>query len=402
MPIFSYKAKDKQGKITEGRVDAPSESVAAEVLTEKGLDLLVLTRAAKVSWLQFLEKFLNRISARDLVIFTRQLSVMISANVPLVQALRVMVRQTSNEKLRVVLADIANEVDGGARLSQALSHFPQVFDELFVNIVKSGETSGRLDEVLNYLADEEEKDYNLYKKIQGIMIYPLIIFGGLLIVGGLMIILAVPKLVAFFREADVELPLATRALIAFSDFLVNYWWLVILLIVVIALLLRVYLKTDKGGRQLDYLKLKLPAFGKLYQKIYLVRFARSLATLISGGVRITNSLKISAGVVKNKVYYDLIMRTAKEVEDGNSISVVFSQSKDVPLMVSQMLVIGEETGKVDQVLDRMASFYAREIDNMVDNLVSLIGPIVIIFMGILVLIIFAAVILPMYQLAGQI
>ena len=317
------------------------------------------------------------------------------------QALRVMVKQTENDNLRAVLADVANEVDGGARLSQAFSHHPHVFNNLFSNIVKSGETSGRLDEVLNYLADEQEKDYDLLKKIQGIMIYPIIVFGGLIVVGGVMMTLAIPKMVAFFEEADVELPLVTKILVNLSGFLTDYWWLVILIAVVIILLLNIFLKTNKGRRQVDYLKLKIPIFGKLYQKIYLVRFARSLATLISGGVRITNSLRISAGVVNNKVYYDIIMRTAKEVEDGNSISAVFAQSKVIPVMVSQMLVIGEETGKVDQVLKKMADFYTREINHVVNNLIGLIEPIVIIVMGLIVGVIFAAVILPMYQLAGQ-
>jgi len=399
MPLFIYKARASKGKVVEGKVEAPSETAAAEILAEKGLDILVLSKTKKSSLIQSIEDQLNRVSARDLVIFTRQLSVEVSANVPLVQALRVLIRQTSSVKLKMILAEVTAEVDGGARLSQALSRFPDVFNELYTNIIKSGETSGRLDEVLNYLADEQERDYDLTKKIQGIMAYPIIVFILLLLVGGFILVLAVPHLTNFFSEAKAELPLVTRALIGFSDFVASYWWLIILIILVVVVSLRFYVKTERGRRKTDRLKLKIPVFGGLYQKIFLVRFARSMATLMRGGVRVTQSLQIAAKVVNNMVYYDIIMKAAKEVEGGNSISMVFAQSKEVPLMVSQMLAIGEETGKVDQVLEKMSNFYSREVDNLVNNLIRLIEPIIIIIMGVVVAIVYASVMIPMFRLS---
>ena len=397
MPIFKYKAFDQAKKSQEGMVDAASREYVEEILKEKRLTIVSITEMS-VSKNTVLN-FLNRVSGKDIVIFSRQFSVLISANVAMVQALKILIDQTNNVNLKMVVSEIADEVDAGAALSEALGKRPKVFNNFYVSVVKSGETSGKLDEVLNYLADEMEKDYDMMSKIKGAMIYPAFILCSLIAVGVVMMIFVVPKLTAILTESGATLPITTRILIGTSGFMVNYWWLLILIIVGLFFFIKFYISRPEGKRQLDYLKLRLPIFGHLFQLIYLVRFTRSMNTLIVGGVTIASSLKVASEVVGNTIYQELIDETIKEVEDGNSISSVFVTSKTIPKMVSQMLSIGEKTGKMDVILERITDFYGREIGNMVANLMSLMEPIIMVVMGVAVGIMVAAVILPMYSLA---
>ena len=246
-----------------------------------------------------------------------------------------------------------------------------------------------------------EKDYDLTAKIKGAMIYPLFIVFGLVAVGIVMMIFVVPKLTSILTEAGTELPLATKILITTSNILSNYWWLLVIILIAGIFGFRFYTKTPVGKRQFDFLMLRLPIFGKLLQRIYLVRFTRSMNTLIVGGVTITKSLRIVAEVVGNEIYKDLIIKTSEEVEDGNSISSVFVDSDEIPKMVSQMMSIGEKTGKLDVILAKITDFYTREIKNVVANLMTLIEPIVMVVMGIAVGIMVAAIILPMYDMASK-
>ncbi len=345
--------------------------------------------------------FINRIPPKDLVVFSRQLSVMISAEVPIVQALKVLVRQTVNKNLQRIVANIAADVEGGAKFSIALSRYPEVFSNFFVNIVRSGETTGKLDEVLDYLATQQEKDYDLVSKIKGAMIYPVFILFGLVTVGVIMMIFVIPKLTAILKESGAALPLSTKILIATSDFMKNYWWLLLILLVGVAAGIKYLISFPLGRKYWDTLKIKVPIFGQLFRRIYMVRFTRGLATLLTGGVEIVASLKISAEIVGNAVYKDLILETVKEVEDGNPITTVFAKSKEIPVMVSQMLGIGEQTGKIDVILNKLTDFYSREIENLVRNLTTIMEPLIMLLMGVAVGIMVSAIILPMYNLATQ-
>ncbi|PIY78507.1 MAG: secretion system protein, partial [Parcubacteria group bacterium CG_4_10_14_0_8_um_filter_35_7] len=219
--------------------------------------------------------------------------------------------------------------------------------DFYVNIVGSGETIGKLDKVLHYLADQQEKDYDLMSKIKGAMIYPIFVLMAMAGIGVVMMIFVIPKLTDVLKETGGDLPMATKILMGASDFMIHYWWLLLGGVIVLAVTVRVFLKTPAGKKFFDYFLLKLPIFGKLFQRIYLIRFTRSLATLVVGGVALTKGLKITAGIVGNTVYRDLITRTIKEVEEGNSISTVFMESKEMPQMVSQMLIVGEKTGRID-------------------------------------------------------
>lgn len=400
MPYFRYKAQDETGEQTEGIIQAASQNVAADILTEKGFTIVSMALEKRGILEQSLG-FLNRVKIRDLVIFSRQLSVTVSATIPLVQGLRILVGQTESPVLKMVISEVADDVEGGAKLSSALSRHPEVFSEFFINIIKSGETSGKLDEVLNYLADQQEKDYDLLSKIKGAMIYPVFIISGLGIVGALMMIFVVPQLTAILSETGVELPWSTKMLIFTSGFLASWWWAIIIGVVLIILLMRMLTKQGKGKYYLDAFKFKLPVFGQLFKRIVIIRFTRSLHTLTTGGVALTKSLQIVADVVDNEVYRKLIQETMLEVEDGNPLATVFLKSKDVPPMVSQMLNLGEKTGRLDDILDKLANFYTRELNNMVDNLVTLLEPLIMLVMGVAVGVLVSAIILPLYSLASS-
>ena len=270
-----------------------------------------------------------------------------------------------------------------------------------MNIVRSGESSGKLDEVLEYLADEMEKSYDMVAKIRGAMIYPIFITSGLIGVGVVLMVYVIPNLTAILQETGAELPISTRIVIGASEFLTKYLVMIIVFLIAFIIAMKYYLKTYTGKKQLDILKLKMPVFGKLFKYIYLMRFTRSLSTLLKGGVTITKSLEITADVVGNIIYRELILDTLEAINDGNPLAQVLEASSYVPKMVPQMISVGEKTGKIDSVLDRITTFYSRETNNMLDNLSKLMEPAIMVLMGVGVGIMVAAVLLPMYNLASQ-
>lgn len=400
MPVYKYKALNSEKKTISGLVEAASEDEAIELLRDNELSIVSLNEESKGIKKNVL--VFGGVKVKDVVVFSRQFSVLVSANVTLVQSLKLLVDQTKSPKLQMVISEIANEVDGGARLSDSMAKHPKVFSGFYVNIVKSGETSGKLDEVLNYLADELEKDYDMTSKIKGAMIYPAFVMSGLGVVGAVMMIVIVPKLTGMMQETGGELPVATRILISVSNFLAGYWWFILILMASSFFGSKYFYATPLGKKFFGTLILRLPIFGKLFQRIYLVRFTRSLQTLLMGGVSITKALSIVADVVNNYVYKTLIDETRKEIEEGNSISTVFLKSKEIPSMVTQMMAIGEKTGRLDTILGRITDFYTREVNNIVANLMTLMEPIIMVIMGIGVGIMVAAVIMPMYNMAQQV
>jgi len=401
MPFFDYTAVTGEQKQVQGVVDAATLDVAMSTLTDKGLLVVSLKARSEKQGLGSELGFFNRVKVKDVVVFSRQLSVMVSATVPVVQALRILIKQIDNVLLKIIVSEVADAVDGGARLSDAFGRYPKVFSHFYVSMIRSGETAGKLDEVLSYLADQQEKDYDLMSKTRGAMIYPAFILFSLGAVGIVMMVYVVPKLTAILKETGAELPITTRLLMGTSDFLASFWWVIVLVFGGAAVALTYYRRSEAGRKQLDYLVLKMPIFGPvILQKIFLVRFTRSLSTLLAGGVSISEALKITGEVVGNEVYRDLILRTVKEVEDGNSIATVFQTSEVMPTMVSQMLAVGEQTGRIDVVLVKLSDFYSREVDNAVANLVTLIEPLVLVLMGVAVAIMVAAIMLPMYNMAS--
>ncbi|TSC56727.1 MAG: hypothetical protein G01um101418_613 [Parcubacteria group bacterium Gr01-1014_18] len=400
--LFDYKGTEKDGAEIYGVVEAGSEEEASVLLEDEGIFVVSITpRGSNILSRLVGFEFRAKVGRKDVVIFSRQLSVMISATLPIVKALRILVRQTESVGLKRIVSEIADDIEAGSKLSLAFAKHPGVFDNFYVNMVRSGETSGKLGDVLSFLADQQEKDYDLMSKIKGAMIYPVFILTGLFVVGIIMMVWVVPKITELVRDLGSELPLSTRILISVSDFMVSYWWVVVLLVVGGIVGARFYFRTQEGQRNKDWLLLRIPIFKNMFQKIYLVRFTRGLSTLIVGKVPLTLALTVVAGLVGNRIYEELILNTIKEVEDGNSISTVFAKSPVIPNMLTNMLSVGEQTGRLEEVLDKMTDFYGRELDNMIANLVSLIEPLILVIMGVGVGGMVAAVLMPMFNLASQ-
>lgn len=398
MSTFKYRAKDGQGRMVSGKVEAPSVAQAEEALNERSLEITLLEEIPERFHLPLI---LRRVGARDLVIFSRQLATLVGANVPLVQSLKTMVVQTANPELKRMLSGVSDEVASGTKLSIALSRHSRVFSSFFVNMIKSGETAGRLSEVLNYLADQEEKEYDLVSKVRGAMMYPAFIISGMVVVGVILLVFVIPKLTAVLIESGATLPLTTRMLIGTSKFAQGYWWLILLVLIGGAVGFKFGLRRADFREVVDKFMLRIPVMGPLLQRIYLARITRSLQILLSGGVDVVGALEVVGGVVGNAYYARMIQETRREVSDGNSITSVMVQSSLVPPMVTQMLAVGEETGKLTAILEKLTQFYTREVDNGVTTLVSVIEPLLMVVIGIGVGLVVSSIILPMYQLAGQ-
>lgn len=400
MAIFKYKARNAKGKVKSGIDISVSESELISRYRRKEFEIISLSPGDNDLETR-VRLILERPKPKDLVIFARQFSVMISANVPVVESLLILIEQTNNFSLKKIISDIAFEVDAGALLSDSFAKRPKLFSNFFVNIIRSGETSGKLDEVLSYLADEMEKNYDMSAKVRGAMIYPIFILCGLVGVAIVLMIYVIPNLTSVLTESGAELPFATRVVIGASNFFTNYLFLIVILSAAAIFLINLYLKTYNGRRNFDHLKLRLPIFGTLFQYIYLMRFTRSLSTLLKGGVTITKSLEVVAEVVSNIIYQEILLETLESINDGNPLSTVMENEPVIPKMVPQMISVGERTGKIDVVLDKITDFYGRETDKMLANLSSLMEPIIMTIMGVGVGIMVAAVIMPMYQMASQ-
>ena len=400
MAIFSYKARTKTGKLKKGNIVTVNEDEAVKSLNRRGLAVQYLRETS--GDLEYkINVFLNPVKAKDLIVFSRQFSIMITANVPIVEALLVIIEQTSNIKFKSMLSQVAYDVDNGAFLSDALKKHPKVFSEFYSNVVKAGETSGKLDDVLNYLSDEIEKDYDLTKKFKGALIYPAFIIAGLTIVGLVFVFFVLPELTKMLEETGATLPLSTRIVIGLTNFLQDYYILVFGSIIALVIFLRYYFRTKKGKRNRDILLVKMPILGPIFRLVYLVRFCRSLGTLLKGGVSITKSMEIVGDIVRNTVYKEIIQETVENINEGGSIVSVLERSDYVPKMIPEMMSVGERSGRLDEVLEETAKFYDKEVNGKLANLNTILEPVIMVVMGIGVGIMVSAVILPMYNIASQ-
>ncbi len=387
--------------MVQGMIDANSDEMVAGLLTEKNLTVIAIEKRRLNAWHFDLSFIFNRVNTKDLVVFFRQLAVMIDANMPIVKALRILVRQTHNPTLKMVIAGLADEVEGGNSLSSGMDAFPEVFTPFFVNIIKSGETSGRLSQVMNYLADQKEKDYDLESNLKGAMIYPAFIISALIVVGFIVMTFVIPKMTSMIVESGAKMPFITQVLISVSSFFAHFWWLIIAMALIAVFAISISLRTEKGSKLFDLMKIRMPIFGNMFKYIYIVRICRSLNTLLKGGVPISRGLEVVRDVVDNKVYFEVLSNTIKEVSEGNSIAEGFAISEDIPVMVYQMIGVGEEIGKLEEILEKITDFYSREINNNVKNLSSMIEPLIMVVLGITVGLFVAAIILPMWQLSAS-
>ncbi len=402
MAIFDYRAKDRSGETIRGAIDAPTENVAVDLLKEQDLIILAINERKRTTLFQSSLGIFNRVPRKAVVVFARQLAVMISATVPIVSALRILVKQTEQITFKIIISEIADEVDGGAKLSASLARYPHVFSEFFIHMIRSGETTGKLDETLNYLADQQEKDYDLVSKVKGAMIYPIIIMSGMLVVGILMMTFVIPKLTATLLEGGAEIPPVTKFLIAVSNFLTHQWWVFLIIVIGLVTGYRFFSRLPQGKEKIDRFKLHAPIFGPIFERIYLVRFSRALATLLVSGIPLTKALEIVGDVVGNTVYKNVITKTITDIEGGGSIATVMLKTKDIPPMLPSMMTVGEQTGKLDLILEKLANFFAKELENVINNLVTLIEPLILVVMGVGVVVLILGILLPLYNLSSSI
>ncbi len=405
MPTFAYKALDKGGTEVAGTLDAENERLALGRLRDMGY-LPLEVREEKVAKGGVLDTFLGifagkRVKGKDIVTFTRQLSTLIDAGLPLLRSLNVLGEQTENPNFKIQIKDIASSVQGGNTFSDALAQHPKTFNKLYVNMIKAGEAGGVLEVVLNRLAEFSEKDQAVKAKVKGAMVYPaLVIMVGVGVVLFLTIAI-IPTFVGMFEEVGVILPLPTRIMMGLSDFLRSFWWMNLLAVIALAVIYKMWVKKDQGRYQADKLKLRIPILGELVKKSAISRFARTLGTLITSGVPILQALLIVRDTAGNEVVARAMVAVHNSIREGESIAGPLGKSQVFPPMVVHMIAVGEETGALDNMLIKVSDTYDREVDTTVTALTSILEPVLILGMGLVVGFIVIAMYLPIFEMSAM-
>ena len=399
MKRFNYKAKDKASRIVKGEVEAIDISAAAKLIRSKGLFVIYL-KSKMDSPLSFIKKRKDKVSSADIATFTRQLSTMINAGLPITEALLIL-RSQSKKTMQAVVAQLLADVEAGESFSSALGKHPQIFGKTYVALVKSGEVGGVLDAVLVKLADNLEKQAEFRSKVKGALIYPVIIVVAMVVVAVVMMVFVIPKLMSLYTDMDAQLPAPTKILISVSSFMANYWFIFLALFGIGYYILRLYRSTPEGRRKIDELIFKIPIYGSLQQQIILTDFTRTLSMMVGAGVSILESLHITSEVVGNRVISDAIIDSSNQVEKGFPVAFAFSKHPEAfPFILSQMVAVGEETGKMDDILSKVSRLFEVESDEKVKGLTAAIEPIVMVALGIGVGFMVIAVILPIYSLSS--
>ncbi len=344
----------------------------------------------------------NKVSLRDLSLFTRSLATTISAGLPIVKALTIVQNQSSNKYFQKIIASIINQLEEGQKLSIAISRYPKVFDKVYVASVKAAEASGRFDEVLNDLADTLEREYKLNSSIKAAVAYPIFIIIAMIATTIILLVMVVPKIETIFQESEISLPLATRILIATGNFFVGYWYLVLLIILGFAVWFRYFIISPEGFKFYSKVLIKTPVIKELFVDVYMTRFTKTLGMLTQAGVPIIEAVKLVGYVVNNAIYMRIINDVAYQLERGVPMSSPLSKSKDFPQIVSQMVAVGEQTGKLDQILASLTRFYEEETNRKITTVSSLLEPILLVIVGGGVGVIVFSIIVPLYQIAGTI
>lgn len=397
---FNYLARDKQGKAQTGSVEASNRLNAIKTLQEHGLVIVKLKGIDESSFLTKQIALFERVKRKDIFVSFRQLAILIEADVSLIQSLKALSEQTGNRKLKEVFSDVANKIDGGESFSKALSRYPKIFSDFTINLIKTGEVSGRLQESVSYLADYLEREYYLISKVRGAMIYPAFIMTTFIGVGILVLVMVIPSLTSILLESGQTLPVSTRIVIATSDILRSWGWIFLIVFIIAGALLWRYRKHPIVRNNFDRLILRLPIFGKMLKKTYLARLADNLTALIKGGVSIIKSLTVSAETIGSSVYQKIIYQARNEVKSGRSISSVLEQHPEFTPLFVQMVKTGEQTGKLAEILTKLSDFYNKEVSNLVDNITQLIEPVLIVTLGLGVALLVFSVFVPIYNLAG--
>jgi type IV pilus assembly protein PilC len=401
MLTFDYTARDtSSNKIIKSTVQAESERSAAKLLMAQGIVPLELIEQTKKG--NLMTKFTNRVSAKDRIIFTRQLATLINAGLPLAQSLRTLSDQTQNKRLVSITNDIITSIEGGSSLSIAFGKHPEVFNDVYIALIAAGEASGTLDEAMERIANQQEKDAELISKVRGAMVYPAIVLVVIMGVIAFMLLTIVPQIELLYRDLKKELPLITAAMVAISDFMLNFWWLVLLILVAAVYFTKRYVGTPAGRKTYDTFKLNVPLFGKMFRKLYMARFARTGQTLMASGVQMLEMLRIAARAVNNVVVSDAIMRAADKVKGGKALSLALKNEPYVLSLVPQMIGIGEQSGGIDKMMGKAATYYENELDTTIRSISTAIEPILMVVLAGVAAIMVGAILLPVYGLVGNV
>lgn len=402
--LFTYKAIDKDGGKSEGSIDAITLDVAITSLQRRGL-IVSSVEPAKAAGSFFSRDigFFDHVSTKDLVVLSRQMATLFGAQVSALRVFRLLSSETENKMLGRALADIAEDLQGGSSISKALAKHPKIFSDFYINMVRSGEESGKLDEILLFLADYLDRTYAVNSKAKNALVYPAFVIFTFVTVMILMLTLVIPKISSILLQGGQTIPIYTRFVLGMSAFFVNYGIFIIILLVVGGFFLARFLRTPTGRASFDEFKITAPFAKILYQKLYLSRIADNMNTMLSSGIPMVRALELTAGVVGNVVYKKILEEAENGVKTGKSVSEVFSEHRrEIPGIMVQMIKIGEETGELGKILKTLSLFYEREVANAVDTLVDLIEPAMIILLGVGVGFLMASVLVPIYNMSGSI
>ncbi|MBU2103711.1 type II secretion system F family protein [Patescibacteria group bacterium] len=400
--LFSYHALDKDGHERDGTVEALSVDVAVSTLQRRGLIVSSIEPAVKKSILNVELGLFKRVSNKEIVILSRQIATLFEAQVSALRIFRLLAAEVDNKYLSEIMTQVADDLQGGSPISKALGRHPKVFTGFYVNMVRSGEESGKLSETFGYLADYLDRTYEVMSKAQNALIYPAFVIGVFFVVMGLMLTLVIPRISSILKDSGQEIPMYTQVVIFISDALVHYGFLVVIALAVLVFISFRALQTPNGKLFFDKLKLDFPYIGDLYQKLYLSRIADNFATMLVSGVPVVEAVEITASVVGSSTYELILKQVGEDVKGGSSISDALGRHAEIPGIMTAMVRVGEETGELGNILTTLAKFYRREVSTAVDTLVDLIEPLMIVILGLGVGTLLASVLIPIYNLAGSI
>ncbi|MEA3323163.1 MAG: type II secretion system F family protein [Patescibacteria group bacterium] len=399
---FKFKAKTKDGEVKRGKIDAVDKEMATQLLQKNDLIPLQLKEIKQnESMSGVVERMTSSVNQKDMLLFYREFATLVGAKIPIAPALKTIHEQTENAQLRTVVLEIASDVEDGMSISESFAKHENVFTTLAVSMIRAGEVSGNLQGAIEFVAESAEQNYQLKSKIRGALMYPIFVISVAGVIGFLTMTWILPKLTGVIVELDVEIPWYTNVMIKIGDFMQAYWWAVIIVIVGVIVASIYYIRSEDGSKEWDRIKLKLPVIGKLFKYVYITRFTENLSVLLKGGIPIVKALIIVADVVDNIVYKNIILKAAQDVKKGGEINAEFFKHDEFPPMVSSMIKIGEETGRLGEILEDIARFYNAEVDQITRNLSSIIEPILIVVLGIGVGVLVFSVLLPIYNIAGQ-
>ncbi|MFQ5717377.1 MAG: type II secretion system F family protein [Nitrospinales bacterium] len=398
MPTFKYTARIRH-KVQEGEIEAENDKAAVALLKRKNIDPLSIS--VKKSWTEIsLFESKQKITTKDVVLFTRQFSTMIDAGLPLIQCLEILSKQSDNKTFSGVIGDVRSNVEIGASLSESMRKYPDVFDSLFTNMVEAGETGGTLDTILQRLAAYIEKAEALKQKVKSAMVYPSAIVTVAVAVVAFLMVFVIPSFAVIFEGGGQELPGPTQIVMNVSDFFRTKWYYMIGFAVGFFFIFKKFYATERGRLEIDRLSLKLPVFGMLIRKVAVAKFSRTLGTLLAGGVSLIEALDICARIAGNKIMENAIFKTIEAIKEGETIAAPLSREGVFPPMVIQMIGVGESSGALDDMLKKIADFYDEEVDAAVEGLTALLEPALMVFLGVIVGFIVVAMYLPIFKLGS--